>query len=154
MITQNFSYEIGGYVNNNNNNIINIINNNCNNSTIVIISSIFICTLILYKEISIFLYYISLILWSHHSYFLWIIIITIKQHASRQFMNVMWNNQLSVKIYLTYTETALFDFSEMQTTRQLESRSVCNYILVDTQNSQSIKMFLSHGVLAVELYSF
>jgi hypothetical protein len=38
-----------------------------------------------------------------------------KPHSSRQFMKVVWNNKF-VKSYLMYGETALFDFSEMQTT--------------------------------------
>jgi hypothetical protein len=38
-----------------------------------------------------------------------------KPHSSRQFKNVVWKNKF-VKSYLIYKETALFDFSEMQTT--------------------------------------
>jgi hypothetical protein len=84
----NSSYNIDGY---DNNNVINVIKNNCNNNVIAI-TNILIITLILYFGILIFLYYISLTLWSHHSYFL-CIINTIKPHASRFFVKVMWNNK-------------------------------------------------------------
>jgi hypothetical protein len=46
-------------------------------------------------------------------------------------MKVTWNNKF-FKICLIYKET----------------------VLVDTQNSQSIKTFLSHGVSEVGVYSF